>query len=342
MRIHLQPLIPPVLALLGASSLAGLEASPTAVVERRLLAMDTFFDLRIEAADRATALAGSERAVEAVRRVESQLSIWRDDTVLMRLNRAVVGEVVILPAEVSRGLLEVRACSELTEGGFDPTVGSSWVAGLEGFSQVDDRSWVRLFEDVAIDSGGYAKGAALDAALEALAATGVRSATLDLGGQLGHYRSSVDSVSASGVSEWTVEVADPRDRNLRSLVLRLSESAVATSGLSVRGDHILDPKTGRPVDDRGSLTVVAQSGLLADCLSTGLYVLGPDRALALAAADPSFEVVVQLPWEDGLRVVVSRSLAGRVDLLQTDSRLEVFEFSQPAPSSSSPEIAAGR
>jgi len=71
----------------------------------------------------------------------------------------------------------------------------------------------------------------------------------------------------------------------------MDHGSVATSGNSERGiaidgrryGHLLDPRTGRPAPDFGSLAVWAADPLLADCLSK-LYVLGPDRALAWVAA----------------------------------------------------------
>jgi len=182
----------------------------------------------------------------------------------------------------------------------------------------------RLHAGLRIEEGAWGKGAGLDRAVEALAAVDrpVR-ALLDLGGQV--------SVAGGGPA-WEVEVADPRQRERPVLRLSLAAGSVATSGgsersLSVNGrrlSHIFDPRTGRPAPDFGSLTVVAQDGLTADCLSTGLYVLGPEAALAWAAERDGIEVLVLEPRGAGLLARVTPGLAGRVEVLYQGVTLEVF------------------
>ena len=97
--------------------------------------------------------------------------------------------------------------------------------------------------------------------------------------------------------------------------LRMPPGSVATSGNSERGfvidgerhGHILDPRTGRPAHDFGSLSIWARTAALADCLATGLYVLGPDAALAFAASRPDVEALVVEVTEAGL---VARTSSG--------------------------------
>ncbi len=94
---------------------------------------------------------------------------------------------------------------------------------------------------------------------------------------------------ASGV-ESLVAVADPRDRARTVATLRLKDACASTSGNSERGlvvngrhiGHLLDPRTGEPAPDFGSVTVVARDGLTADVLSTAFFVLGPREGLALS------------------------------------------------------------
>ena len=89
-------------------------------------------------------------------------------------------------------------------------------------------------------------------------------------------------------------LADPRDRQRAVARIEIPSGSVATSGNSERGvvvdgrriGHLLDPRTGRPAPDFGSLTVWAPTALEADCLATGLYVLGPEAALAWAERHP--------------------------------------------------------
>ena len=107
---------------------------------------------------------------------------------------------------------------------------------------------------------------------------------LDLGGQVAVYGTSVP-----------VGFADPGDRGAladESGGLLLTGGSVATSGHSERSGHLLDPRDGQPAADFGSLTVRASSAALADCLSTGLYVLGPEAAVAWADDREDIDVIV--------------------------------------------------
>jgi thiamine biosynthesis lipoprotein len=101
---------------------------------------------------------------------------------------------------------------------------------------------------------------------------------LDLGGQI------------FAVGRAAVAVADPRNRERAAVSLAIADESASTSGNSERGltvgrrriGHLLDPRTGRPASDFGSVTVLAPSGLVADILSTAFFVLGPERGLELS------------------------------------------------------------
>jgi thiamine biosynthesis lipoprotein ApbE len=117
--------------------------------------------------------------------------------------------------------------------------------------------------------------------------------------------------------------------------LTLAGGSLSTSGNGERGrrvagevvGHLLDPRTGAPAPDFGSLSVWAESGLLADCLSTGLFVLGPDAALAWAARHPEVGVLVLERRAGGLRARASARLAGRVRALAPG--VELIEEESP-------------
>jgi thiamine biosynthesis lipoprotein ApbE len=129
-----------------------------------------------------------------------------------------------------------------------------------------------------------------------------------------------------GRGRWTASLADPARRTRTVAALDLAGGSLSTSGnsehpLEVDGrrvGHLLDPRSGAPARDFGSLTVWAPTGLIADCLSTGLFVMGPDAALAWAATHPGIEVVVLEHEASRLRLRASAGLAGRVRPLVPD------------------------
>lgn len=312
-------------------------------VERRLSLMGTTLAVSVEAVDRETALAASERAVRALEAAEARLSTWRDDTELARLNRAPVGKPVLLSSKLAAELTTVRHWWQETGGAFDPGVGAlvdAWglrhggrlpgdaerraalaVGGLAALDLANGTA-VRCHPGLRIEEGGFGKGAGLDAAVAALAGRGVFRAVLDLGGQ----------VAVFGDGPFAVGIADPRHRDRPVLRLEIDHGSVATSGNSERGiviggvayGHILDPRRGEPVRDFGSLTVWASDALTADCLSTGLYVLGPDAALAWASARPGVEVVVVEMTADGLHTRATAGLEGRLMTLDQALTLDYW------------------
>ena len=300
-------------------------------VERSLALMGTSLELVVEARDRATALAASERAVRALEATEARLSTWRPDSELSRLNATPALEPFLMSAELAADLAAARRWWLATDGRFDPGVGGlvqAWglreggrrptqsellraqaAGGLASLS-LDGRLATREHPDLILEEGGFGKGAGLDAALSALRQAGATRAVLDLGGQ----------VALLGPGPFRLAVAHPNDRGRPLLEVSLDGGSLATSGNSERGivvegtrlGHLLDPRTGRPAADFGSITVWAQDALTADCLSTALYVAGPDAALAWVAERPGIEVIVIERAGESLRVRASAGLRGRL------------------------------
>lgn len=350
-------LLPLALALAlppGLPSGAG-PAGDTVQVERRLSAMGTWLELRVQAGERAAGLAASERALAAIEACERRLSTWVEDSELARLNRAPLGEWQALSPELAHDLERARHHWIGTGGAFDPGLGALveiWglrtggrmpseaelvaARGARGFAafELEGRRARRLHARAAIEEGGFGKGLALDAALAALAADGVREAVVDLGGQL--------ALLGAGA---TTTLADPRARARAVLELELRPGSFATSGNSERGivvdgvarAHLLDPRSGTPCADFGSLSVWAADATTADCLSTGLYVMGPEAARTWCAAHPGIEFVLVLPEGGRLRVVASAGWRGRLRPLVSDLDLR-FVGADPLPSSSLPAL----
>jgi thiamine biosynthesis lipoprotein len=302
--------------------------------ERRLTLMGTELTVAVTAGTRPAALAASERAVRALEAAEARLSTWRDDSELARLHAAPAGRPVELSPALAAELAAARGCWRATGGAFDPTVGALVAAwGIRDGGRVPGRAAlrraraatgmdalelagavaVRRRSGLALDSGGVGKGAGLDRALAALAGDpgdpgdpdgrAPVGGWLDLGGQV--------AVTGAG-GPWRLTVADPARRDRPAVALTVDRGSVATTGTSERGRHVLDPRRGRPVERDGSVTVWAGEALTADCLSTALFVMGADRALAWAAARPGVEAL----WLEhrGGRLVARATpgLAGRL------------------------------
>ena len=333
------PLLLLALAFVAASASAGR-------VERRVAAMGTTLAVEVEAADRAEGLAAAEEMVAAVAATEARLSTWRDDSELAAWNRAPVGAAFPLSEPTWRDLAQALACAAETGGAFDPTVAplievwdlrgaGRWPGATElAAARAEVGAATRLSASpaartlakrapVRLEEGGFGKGAALARALDVAAARGL-AARLDLGGQLAW---------AGAAPRRTVEIVDPRDRARPVLALEVARSSgsLATSGNSEharvvagrRIGHLLDPASGRPAPDFGSVTVLAAEPLRADCLSTALFVLGPQRGLAWLAAHPGDEALFLIV--EGGRLVArgTPGLRGRLRALAPEVEAEL-------------------
>lgn len=130
-----------------------------------------------------------------------------------------------------------------------------------------------------LDFGGIAKGYAVDLAYERLVMAGFTDFLINLGGNI-----RVCGVPSQGRSTWSIAIRDPAspDRTTGEIIELRSGEAVATSGSYERYvvidgkeySHIIDPRTGLPVERTDSVTVIAPSAILADALSTARFVNG--------------------------------------------------------------------
>ena len=173
-----------------------------------------------------------------------------------------------------------------------------------------------LDEDCAIDLGGIAKGFASDKAAELLTNGGTERACANLGGNVYVY-------SQSGRDAWNVAIQDPKEKDDYVCILSLMDHFVVTSGGYQRYftapdgtvyQHILDPKTGYPVQgDLLSVSIILPrsgdelAGTRADAYSTALYVMGEHGAVDFWRVHKDFDMV--LVTTDG-RVVYTPGLAG--------------------------------
>ena len=276
---------------------------------REIFAMDTVVELTVYgsgAADR------TRETAELLSGLEAKLSVTRADSEVARLNEGKTVDLSKETAELLRRSLRLR---DETGGALEPflypltrlwgfTTGdyrvpsdaeiAETLAGIRGGSYTLEGDTASL-HGLALDFGAVAKGYAGQLAAERLRAAGVTSAILSLGGNVQTVGLKPDG------SLWNVAIRDPEEPEGYLGVLAVGETAVVTSGGyqryfeedGVRYIHILDPETGRPADaGLSSVTIVSADGLLADGLSTALYVLGLDRAEALWRDRSDFEAVL--------------------------------------------------
>lgn len=209
------------------------------------------------------------QAFSHLRRVDTVFSAWRDDSDLMRLRRGELAEADAHPwVDEVRTLC--REAEQRTRGLF-----SAMLPVPDGGAEV----W---------DPTGLVKGWAVEGAARHLALVPHISFCVNAGGDIvaGAGR------DAGDLQAWRIGIEDPRDRSLVAATVELTVGAVATSGSAARGAHIVDPRSGAPVDRPGSATVTGPSLLWADVWATALFVDPEQGRSALEAADPAYRCLV--------------------------------------------------
>lgn len=239
-----------VAAILAAAALA---LPADAATQRARYLMGTVCE--IEADDAAQI----DRAFDEAKRIETMLSTWSETSELSRVNR---GEIE--PSDELNALLaKTLVWSQRTNRAFDPRLGHL-VARFRSASARCDSDGRAAALHPPFEEGAFGKGYALDRMLALIDG----EALINFGGQ----------IVVRG--ERAVSVADPDGRDTPVLALTIADASLSTSS----GGHILDPRTGEPLPDRGSASVIANDALTADILSTALYVMGPEEGLRWAAA----------------------------------------------------------
>jgi len=232
------------------------------VHEERVWGTVITFDLRDEGLDAARAREASAAAAEELHCIDAWLSPFREDSAVSLIRKDPRAQDTC-PPPVREVIAACSSMTRLTRGAFDP-----WRAP-GGF-----------------DPSGYVKGWGADRAAEILVAHGIPNVSVNAAGDVtcrGRAHPEADG--------WRIGVADPRDRHQIVGSVLVRDAHLATSGRYEQGDHIVDPRTGRPVIGVDSATVLAADGGLADAVATALMVDGPAGLAHLVDRPISAQVI---------------------------------------------------
>ncbi len=258
-----------------------------------------------------------DAAFREVARIEALFSIFRPESPIALVNAAGrEGRYRLVPE-----ILEILSCalhySEMSAGAYDPSSGpliDLWGFGLKhhhigppsdaaiaskrravGFQslKIDEEIGELVLgkRDMSLNLGGIVKGYAIDRAVASLKSYGIKDGLLSFG-------SSLYALGApSGKTGWQIGIQDPRrEQGVVDLVL-LSNRALSTSGdyercfihQGNRYSHIIDPRSGYPVKGMASVSVIAQSAMEADALSTAAFVMGKKEGRRLLESQSNVE-----------------------------------------------------
>lgn len=316
--------------------------------KKEIVAMDTWMTLT---AYGNKASAGLESAVGVINSLDAMLDPEKETSTVYAVNHA-KGAAVVVPGQIKEMLDTATTVWERSDGALDlaiyplvkawgfvdgadtvptqeqidallPTIDFSGVK-ITGFTESGDYL-LTVPDGTQLTFGAVAKGCASDYAVAALKEAGVQSAIVSLGGNVQTLGLKPDG------SNWSVGITDPQRTDSYLGVVSVGQTAVITSGTYWRNfqvdgvvyHHILDPKTGYPADSGlRSVTIVCDSGLTADALSTAMFVLGEEKALDYWRTYGGFEMILVT---DDDRVVIT---SGLYDVFQSYGTNYTYEFAQ--------------
>lgn len=286
------------LAVVAAVAAAAIFFASSNEVKREFFAMDTFVSAKVKGFAAKDAAGGISTLV---RELDSkQLSRYTSVSEISRINSEAE---TVLSDEMRDYITELLEVGKMSGGKFDIALGavsdlwsfndSPRVPSTDELTEALSRSGsdklslsgntLTRADGCIVDLGSAGKGIALDKVKSYLSDKKISSAVVSVGG----------SVLLYGKGSFNVGVRDPWGEAGRSVMtVKLGAGCVSTSGSyercfeqgGKRYHHILDPDTGLPVDNGlVSVTVISDSGLLSDALSTACFVLGAEGGAKLAA-----------------------------------------------------------
>jgi FAD:protein FMN transferase len=282
------------------------------------------------------------KALAEIRRLEALMTTWRDDSEISRVNAAAGKTAVTVSPETLAVIEKSLWISGRSEGLFDITFEA--MHGLWKFDQdleekipsqaaVDKAKKLIDYRKIKVDHdartvmleragmrmslGGIAKGYAVDAAARVLREEGLSAFFVQAGGDL------FVAGRKPGDVPFRVGVRDPRgqDENDYFAMLEVEDHAFSTAGDYERGfvkggrryHHIIDPRTGFPATASRSVTIWAKDAFTADAIDDAVFILGPEKGLALVESlDDTGAVIV----DEHNKVWVSKRLEGKLRILR--------------------------
>ena len=336
-------------ALLLTTLLSGC-GEPERALQAKFLAFGTEIDVSLFGVS-------PEKAAETIAVLEASFDAvnntwhaWRPSTV-MQINEAIAnGESIETTDDVAELISKATQLASASEHLFNPAAGNlfalwgyhsdKWQASrppppqaeidvlLSAAPTMDDihishNLLSSTNSQVKIGFGGFAKGYAVDAAIQALQGMGIENAIVNMGGD-------IRAIGKHGDRPWMIGIRHPRHSGvLASVAVRHNESVFSSGDYErffvyegKRYSHILDPRTGYPAVAAMSATVLHDDALVADAAATALFVAGQDWPRIAANMGLTH---VMLMLADG-ELQMSPEMAKRVRLIDTTATPVIREI----------------
>lgn len=276
-----------------------LSCSNDEVIKRSSIIMGSIVEIQVKGINSVTANRAITASFEEAKRIDTLFSTYIDGNQMWMLNNTNVDEIVV-NSEMFTILKKSEEIWQLTNGSFDPAIGS--LIDLYNFEkdspkiptakQIKDalkiNGWKNILlkegniivkpENIKLNFNAIVPGYAADRIANLLSNFGIKEYLINVGGE----------IFARG-ENWTVGIQHPRKENQLLYTININGMGVSTSGDyeqyfskdGKRYSHLINPLTGLPADQCEAVTIITKETLLADALSTGVFILGPKKGLEL-------------------------------------------------------------
>lgn len=280
------------------------------IFKRKTMSMGTIMEYQVMGVPQDIADKALTEAIREVEKLNQKYSTYKTNNYIYRLNN-VKTDTVHIDKETYKLLLICDEAYKVTKGNFDAAIGN--LIELIGFEKdnphipdsvavanaVKKTGWknIKILSDsvlykpngIKISFNAMLPGYAADIVKEIFEKYGIKQYLINTGGE----------IYGSG-KKWTVGIQHPRKKNALMGTLEINGKGVATSGdyerfFKANGkqfSHIIDPLTGYPIDRCEAVTIIANNATVADYLSTGVFVAGPEKGLEIIEKIKDVEGVI--------------------------------------------------
>ena len=302
------PLLYSSIIILSLALLTSCEKTPHSHHEQ-IIALGTVVDIKLWDVDEDLAHKASIEIGTTMNSVNERWHAWQP-SLLTQINQEIAdGKTVSLDAPTFQLLSKAQSLSHQSSGLFHPGLGN--LIELWGFHSdnapkgpppsVEQRqAWLKKAENIdklilennsakltegkmRLDLGGFAKGHAIDLAINRIQALGIKNAIINAGGDL-------RAIGSKGNTPWRVGVRDPRSTSVIASIETQGDESIFTSGdyeryfeyNNQRYHHLIDPRTGEPARTTTSVTIIHHDAATADAAATAIFIAGPTEWTRIA------------------------------------------------------------
>jgi uncharacterized protein (TIGR03663 family) len=275
-------------------------------------AMATTFEIMVAHEDVRYARKATLAAFDLLDKLEQELSRYIENSDISRINNLAANQPLTVGLETFECLQRSARMSAETNGAFDITIGALWACRLNDdktlrtaspaeLNLARQRTGMHLLklneaehtvqvltQGVKIDLGGIGKGYALDKMADLLRQWGIETALIHSG-----FSTARALGAPAGIKGWPLTMSNPADLEQTLALIHLDNEGVSGSGLQ-KGRHIIDPRSGEPVQDKLSAWARAADATTADALSTAFMVMTPAQVERYCSQHPDVKAMTVL------------------------------------------------